>query len=76
MKTGWSQEACPDAVITLTKTAGGAELESHYDPEPDGEHTCSLMIEVRVPKRFSVRVRSSGGNSRARATIRSTSDQT
>ena len=56
-----AESDCPDAVISLEGAARGARLESRYDPETGDVHQCSLTLEVRVPLRFDIRLRSAGG---------------
>jgi len=57
------EDRCPDARIALTRTAEGAKLESTYpDHDELNEHTCSLQIDVRVPKRFDIKLWSAGGS--------------
>lgn len=58
-----SEKRCPDARISLTRSADGVRLESVYpDGDGSGNHNCSLTIEVRVPKRFDVKLQSAGGS--------------
>ena len=59
----WSQARCRDAEIDVSRTASGVLIESRY---PAGHawvnHHCSFGIEVKVPRRFDIRVRSAGGS--------------
>jgi len=59
------EDRCPDARIALTRTADGAKLESIYpDHDELNVHNCSLEIDVRVPRRFDVKLWSAGGSVR------------
>lgn len=53
---------CPDAVISLDAAPRGARLETYYPPETGDNHRCSLAFDVRVPRRFDLRIRSAGGS--------------
>jgi len=61
VETSDAEADCPDAVISLERAPRGARLESYYPPETGDVHHCSLELEVRVPRRFDVRIRSAGG---------------
>src|SRR5262245_16609407 len=59
------EDRCPDARIALTRTAEGAKLESAYPAHDElNDYTCSLQIDVRVPRRFDVKLWSAGGSVR------------
>ena len=59
------EDRCPDARIALTRTADGAKLESTYPGHDEvNVRNCSLEIDVRVPRRFDVKVWSAGGSVR------------
>ena len=60
--TDWTQDRCPDAEIDVTRTAGGVLLETRYPERDVRVHHCSFGIEVHVPRRFDVRIRSAGGS--------------
>lgn len=60
--TSDAEADCPDAVISLDDAPRGARLETYYPPETGDVHECSLALEVRVPRRFDVRIRSTGGD--------------
>ncbi len=53
---------CPDGVISLEGEPRGARLESFFPPESGDVHHCSLAFEVKVPRRFNIRLRSAGGS--------------
>jgi hypothetical protein len=61
VETDWTEVRCPDARISLSRTGSGALLESRYPEDGPQEHNCSFSVEVRVPRRFDVRIRSAGG---------------
>jgi hypothetical protein len=53
---------CPDARIEVARVDGGVLVETHFAGS-SATHTCSMPggIDVKVPRRFDVRIRSSGG---------------
>lgn len=59
-----TEALCPDAMMNLTRTSGGALLETRYKPGSGETHQCSMAIDVHVPSRFDIRVRSAGGSIR------------
>jgi hypothetical protein len=62
VETSDAEADCPDAVISLDHATHGARLESFYPPETGDNHECSLALDVRVPRRFDIRLRSAGGD--------------
>src|SRR5262245_871375 len=62
MTSDLTEERCQDARISLTRTPDGVRVESRYpDESAVVDYTCSFTIEVKVPARFDVRLRSAGG---------------
>ena len=62
VESNWSEERCPDARISLSRTASGATLESRYPPgQGEITHNCSFSLDVRVPREVNVAIRSAGG---------------
>src|SRR5262249_32611086 len=55
------EQECPDAKIETHTTADGVRVRSYYMGD-DQTHSCSLTLEIRVPTRYDVRLRSSGGD--------------
>ena len=65
VESDWTEERCRDARIELTRVSGGALLASYYpDDHLEVNHNCSFSIQVRVPRRFDLRIRSAGGGVR------------
>ena len=59
--TDWREETCPDALINASRSPQGVLLSSRYRPDSGDTHSCSMKVEIRVPARFDVHVRSAGG---------------
>ncbi len=55
-------EDCPDADVEVNATERGVEVTSDYRPDTGNSHSCSMTIEVMVPRRFDVHLESSGGS--------------
>ena len=58
----WTDERCRDAQFDVKRTSQGALVATRY-PAGTGviTHNCSFSVEVKVPRRFDVRIRSAGG---------------
>jgi hypothetical protein len=54
-------DRCPDAVLSFDHTPRGVLLESEYERHPGNHHSCSFAVEIQVPRKFDVRIRSAGG---------------
>jgi len=59
--TDWREESCPDALINASRSPEGVLLSSRYRPDSGDTHSCSMKVEIHVPSRFDVHVRSAGG---------------
>jgi len=59
--TDWQEESCPDALIDASRSPDGVLLSSRYRPDSGDTHSCSMKVEIHVPSRFDVHVRSAGG---------------
>ena len=59
--TDWREETCPDALINASRSPQGVLLSSRYHPDSGDIHSCSMKVEIHVPSRFDVHVRSAGG---------------
>jgi hypothetical protein len=58
----WTEERCRDAEFEVKRTSQGALVATRY-PAGTGvvNHNCSFAIEIKVPRKFDVRIRSAGG---------------
>jgi hypothetical protein len=61
VETHWRESKCPDARVDVVTTDRGIRVTSKYAPDTGDIHNCSMQIEIHVPKKFDVVVRSSGG---------------
>lgn len=52
---------CPHGVLSFDRTSRGVLLKSEYDGDSGDTHTCSFAVEIQVPRKFDVRIRSAGG---------------
>jgi len=59
----WTEQRCPDAEFEVTRTADGVLVETRY---PAGTevvtHNCSFAVDIKVPRRYDVRLGSAGGS--------------
>jgi hypothetical protein len=62
MECGWLESECPDAELEFENTSEGVALSTTYRKHSGWNHSCSLEIEIQVPRRFDVRLKSSGGS--------------
>ena len=63
VESDWSETRCRDAQIEVRKTDQGVLIETHYPPGTGVvSHNCSFGIVVKVPRRFDVQLRSTGGS--------------
>ena len=61
VKAGWKDSECPGAAITVDRTDSGIRVDSHYADDGVRNHSCSLEIQVYVPRKFDLRLKSAGG---------------
>jgi len=62
IETRWRESKCPDARVDVVTIDDGVRVTSKYAPDTGDTHSCSMEIEIHVPKKFDVRVKSSGGS--------------
>ncbi|HKQ57352.1 MAG TPA: hypothetical protein VJY35_05755 [Candidatus Eisenbacteria bacterium] len=58
----WTDEKCRDAEFEVQRLSQGALVATRY-PAGTGvvTHNCSFSIEIKLPRKFDVRIRSAGG---------------